>query len=71
MPHIPSHPEYLDAANLDAEADWLSDDDRSGVRVFPDSFSRPCERCAAPSLGGRWCPDCEAYLESLDLPGAH
>jgi len=68
MPRIPSHPEFIDAAVLDAETDWLSDDD---ARVFPDDFSRPCERCAAPSLGGRWCPDCEAYLQSLDLPGAH
>ena len=70
MPRFPATHEPPDASLLAAEAAWLSDDETTLTRVFPDAFSRPCERCDAPSLGGRWCPECEAYLESLDLTGS-
>lgn len=49
----------------------MYDDTDDAPPPSTDDLTRPCERCDAPSLGGRWCPDCEAYLESLDLPGAH
>lgn len=58
--------DLLDDAILDAEADWLNDNEIPLTEVFPDGFSKPCERCARASLGGRWCPDCE--IELMELP---
>lgn len=48
----------------DFAEDW--DDPEHLTPVFPDGFSAPCERCDGPSLGGRWCPSCEADLEARE-----
>lgn len=55
--------DLLDDAILDAEADWLSDDEIPLTEVFPDGFSAPCERCGGSSMGDRFCPECECELE--------
>lgn len=55
-----------DEALLDAETDWLSDNDPPLTRVFPDGFSAPCERCGAHSMGDRYCVDCECELERFE-----
>lgn len=45
----------------DAAEDW--DDPEHLTPVLPDGFSAPCERCNGPSLGDRFCPECELELE--------
>ena len=50
---------------LDAEADWLSDPDDHPTQVFPDGFSGPCERCGGPSMGDRYCVECECLGEGM------
>ena len=46
---------------LDDAEDW--DDPEHLTPVLPDGFSAPCERCNGPSLGDRYCPECELELE--------
>ncbi len=48
----------------DFAEDW--DDPEHLTQVFPDSFSAPCERCGAHSMGDRYCVDCELYLEKFE-----
>lgn len=48
----------------DCAEDW--DDPEHLTPVFPDGFSAPCERCDGPSMGDRYCPDCELYLERFE-----
>lgn len=53
---------FEDEHQRQLEEDWLSDHDHL-TQVFPDGFSAPCERCGGPSLGDRYCPNCECELE--------
>lgn len=48
---------------LDDTADDWADDDLPLTQVFPPDFVAPCERCGGPSLGDRYCVDCELELE--------